>query len=90
LKVLQEAEVFEKVKGILSQVAPDKAQKGITPESSLLKDLGLESIEIVNIMMKAQSLFFNDDPMPIDESKINTPIEKVGDLCKLIVELSKG
>ena len=89
MKVLQEEEVFEKVKGILSQVAPDKVKKGVTRESSLANDLGLESSEIINIMMQAQNVFFGDSSKPFDESKLSGPIVTVGDLCKLIVELSK-
>jgi acyl carrier protein len=87
LKILQEAEVFEKVKGILSQVVPDKAKQGMSRESSLANDLGVGLFELMTIMTQVQTEFISDKPL--DESKLNSSIVTVGDLCKLIVELSK-
>ena len=89
MKVLQEQEVFEKVKGVLSQVAPDKVKNGITLESSFAKDLCFESLEIINMMMQVENTFFSDNSKPIDESKLVRPIETVGDLCKFVVDISK-
>ncbi|HEX3044917.1 MAG TPA: hypothetical protein VHY08_09180 [Bacillota bacterium] len=89
MKVLQEAEVFEKVKGILGQIAPEKVKKGITPESSLINDLGFDQAEIFTTLMSLQSEFFSDNSGQIDTDKFDYTF-KVGELCKFIVENSKG
>ena len=72
--------MFEKVKELLVEELNVKAQD-ITPESELINDLGINSLELADLVMQCEEKFeieFDDD----DIKKLVT----VGDIVKYLEE----
>ena len=72
--------MFEKVKELLVDELNVKAEE-ITPESELINDLGINSLELADLVMQCEEKFeieFNDD----DIHKFVT----VGDIVKYLEE----
>ncbi len=70
--------VFEKVKAILSEQF-DVEEDKITPETSIINDLGADSLDVVDLLMSIEDEFEVEVP---DEEIEN--IKTVDDLVKYI------
>ena len=80
---MENQEIFDKVVGILKPFAKnEEALGGISLETSLMKDLEVNSARLVDIVLEIEDTFdveVSDD----DADQVNT----VGDAVKLIVVL---
>ena len=72
--------IFEKVRDILTEQL-DIEENLITPESSILDDLGADSLDIVDLVMTLEDEF--DMEIPDEEIK---NIKTVGDIVRYIEE----
>ena len=72
--------VFEKVKAILSEQF-DVEEDSITQETSMVEDLGADSLDVVDLLMSLEDEFEIEVP---DEEIEN--IKTVGELVKYIEE----
>ncbi|MBR1676082.1 MAG: acyl carrier protein [Clostridia bacterium] len=71
-------DTFEKVASLLSeQLGVDKAE--ITPDSDVVKDLGADSLDIVQMLMELEDQF--GITVPEEEA---TEIKTVADIVKII------
>lgn len=71
---------FEKLAGIIAEVM-NIDPKSITEDTDLLKDLGADSLDIMQILMNAEEVF--DIEIPDDEEFLSR-ISTVGDALKLL------
>lgn len=71
---------FEKLAGIIAEVM-NIDPKSITEDTDLLKDLGADSLDIMQILMNAEEVF--DIEIPDDEDFLSG-ISTVGDALKLL------
>lgn len=72
--------IFEKVRDILTEQL-DIEENLITPESSILDDLGADSLDIVDLVMTLEDEF----DMEIPDEEIEN-IKTVGDIVRYIEE----
>lgn len=72
--------IFEKVKGILAEQL-ELDEDSITAESSIIEDLGADSLDIVDLVMSLEDEFDTEIP---DEAIEN--IKTVGDIVHYIEE----
>lgn len=70
--------VFEKVKAILSEQF-DVEEDSITMESSITDDLGVDSLDVVDLLMSIEDEF----EVEVPDSEVEN-IKTVGDLVKYI------
>lgn len=70
--------VFEKIKTILSEDL-DIDENSITPESLLVEDLGVDSLDAIDIIMSVEDEFKIEVPDEIIEK-----IETVGDIINYV------
>ena len=73
-------EIFEKVKGILCEQL-DLEEDQVTMESSIMDDLGADSLDIVDLVMSIEDEFDLEFP---DEAVEN--VKTVGDVVKYLEE----
>ncbi len=73
-------EIFEKVKGILCEQL-DLEEDQVTMESSIVDDLGADSLDIVDLVMSIEDEFDLEFP---DEAVEN--VKTVGDVVKYLEE----
>ncbi len=71
---------FEKLAGIIAEVM-NIDPKSITEDTDLIKDLGADSLDIMQILMNAEEVF--DIEIPDDEEFLSR-ISTVGDALKLL------
>lgn len=71
---------FEKIAEIIAEVM-NIDPKTITPDTDLVKDLGADSLDIMQILMSAEEAF--DIEIPDDEDLLSG-INTVGDALKLM------
>ena len=72
--------IFEKVKGILAEQL-DIDEDSITAESSIVEDLGADSLDIVDLVMSLEDEFDTEIPDEAIEG-----IKTVGDIVHYIEE----
>ena len=71
---------FEKLADIIGEVL-NIDPKSITPDTDLVKDLGADSLDIMQILMNAEEVF--DIEIPDDEDLLSG-ISTVGDALELL------
>ncbi|MBQ0099939.1 MAG: acyl carrier protein [Lachnospiraceae bacterium] len=71
---------FEKLAGIIAEVM-NIDPKSITEDTDLLKDLGADSLDIMQILMNAEEVFDIEIP---DDEELLSGISTVGDALKLL------
>lgn len=74
-------DVFTKVKAIILDQLKDVDEKAVTKDASFIDDLGAESLDVIEIIMRLEEEFGIEIPDE-DAENINT----VGDLVKYIEE----
>ena len=71
-------DIFEKLKAIaVNQIGIDEEK--VTPESDIIKDLGLDSLDIVDILMSVEETF----GVTIDDGDV-AEMKTVADVVKFI------
>jgi acyl carrier protein len=50
---MSDAELIERLRGILSDVAPDLDVLGVAPDADLRNDIGLDSMDFLNFVIAA-------------------------------------
>lgn len=82
---MRQEEIFQKFKEIACKTVNDLDEYDILPESRLDKNLGLDSLDIVEIIMGLEKVYKVELPME-EYHKIST----VADICNLVAtQLSK-
>lgn len=74
-------DVFTKVKAIILDQLKDVDEKAVTKDASFIDDLGAESLDVIEIIMRLEEEFGIEIPDE-DAENINT----VGELVKYIEE----
>lgn len=76
-------DIFEKLKAIaVNQIGIDEEK--VTPESDIIKDLGLDSLDIVDMLMSVEETF----GVTIDDSDV-AEMKTVADVVKFIENNAK-
>jgi acyl carrier protein len=75
----RESALFERIADLVRSVAKIDADVPITPETSLVDDLGVDSLDLVGVILQIQDDFqvsVNEDDLP--------RLEKLGDLARYV------
>jgi len=74
--------LFDKIAKIIADLL-DIAPEKITPEATFIEDLGADSLDVVELMMKIEEVFEVDIPDEVVQNDIKTVQNLVDYLAKL-------